>query len=200
MNLHAKKSAYERGELATIVNDRVNKVEHQNTQNLKEINAFLNTVHADLEDFLVRHKKEHNTLNMRLLTMTQDATATLEQVRQAKRTIDRQATVLACLTEYSAIEHALTAQDEIDREDMQLMTSGKKNKDIMSPRSYPTIASSTQDQQSSGLKGKAFKIGSVKAFPAVHKNTNSVQTGMDEVTPLGTKEVGFMRQGALDLD
>lgn len=46
-NLGAKKSAYERGELAVMINERIEKIENMTKSNLNEVNTFIHTVHAD---------------------------------------------------------------------------------------------------------------------------------------------------------
>lgn len=71
-NLNSKKNAYERGELASMINERIEKIEALTKSNLSEVNSFLHTVHADFENFLIKHKKEHTGLNMKLLKVTED--------------------------------------------------------------------------------------------------------------------------------
>jgi hypothetical protein len=106
-NLSAKKSTYERTELAAIVNERIDKIEKYNKSNLVEVTTFLNTVHADFENFLNKHKKEHSTLNMRILKVSEDMNGLLEQFGQYKTATDYYAMVLACLVEFNSIEQAL---------------------------------------------------------------------------------------------
>lgn len=127
-NLSAKKNSYERGELASMVNERIEKYESLLKSNLTEVNSFLHTVHEDFENFLTKHKKEHTSLNMRLLKVTEDLNMVLNQIQPVKNAVDSYATMLACLVEFNSIEHALTIQDEDDREDMQLLGKGKKLK------------------------------------------------------------------------
>ena len=71
-NLASKKSAYERHELATMINDRISQIEALTKTSLEEVNTFLHTVHQDFESFLTKHKKEHTSLNMRVLKVTDD--------------------------------------------------------------------------------------------------------------------------------
>lgn len=70
--MNAKKNAYERGELASLINERIEKIEGFTKSNLSEVNSFLHTVHADFENFLHKHKKEHSNMNMKLLKVTED--------------------------------------------------------------------------------------------------------------------------------
>jgi hypothetical protein len=127
-NLSAKKNAYERGELATMINDRIEKIENMTKSNLNEVNTFLHTVHADFEGFLIKHKKEHTGVNMRLLKVTEDLNSSVAQFNSIKSAIEQYATVLTCLVEFNSIEQALALQDEADREDMQLLGKGKRLK------------------------------------------------------------------------
>jgi hypothetical protein len=127
-NLSAKKNAYERGELATMINDRIEKIENMTKSNLNEVNTFLHTVHADFEGFLNKHKKEHTGVNMRLLKVTEDLNSSVAQFNSIKSAIEQYATVLTCLVEFNSIEQALALQDEADREDMQLLGKGKRLK------------------------------------------------------------------------
>ena len=71
-NLASKKNAYERQELATMINDRISQIEALTKTSLEEVNTFLHTVHQDFESFLNKHKKEHTSLNMRVLKVTED--------------------------------------------------------------------------------------------------------------------------------
>jgi putative cell wall-binding protein len=75
--LLSKKNAYERGELANIINERIEKIESMTKSNLSEVNTFLHTVHADFENFLHKHKKEHTGVNMKLLKFTEDLSTAL---------------------------------------------------------------------------------------------------------------------------
>lgn len=70
-NLNSKKSSYERVVLSGIMNDRVNKIEEVTKSSLDEVNTFLHTVHADFEQFLIKHKKEHVEVNMKILQNTE---------------------------------------------------------------------------------------------------------------------------------
>jgi len=79
-NLASKKSAYERQELATMINDRISMIEALTKTSLEEVNTFLHTVHQDFESFLNKHKKEHTSLNMRLLKVTEDMSQVVAQV------------------------------------------------------------------------------------------------------------------------
>ena len=58
-NYYAKKAALENGELAGMINDRVDKIEKLTKSNLSEANTFLHTIHDDFEKFLTKHKNEH---------------------------------------------------------------------------------------------------------------------------------------------
>ena len=71
-NLAAKKNTYERQELAAMINERISQIESLTKTSLEEVNTFLHTVHQDFESFINKHKKEHTSLNMRLLKVTED--------------------------------------------------------------------------------------------------------------------------------
>lgn len=55
-----------------MINDRIEKIEKVTKSNLNEVNTFLHAVHSDFEIFLTKHKKEHTSLNMRILKVTED--------------------------------------------------------------------------------------------------------------------------------
>lgn len=63
INLISKKNQYERGEMTTMVNERISKMEELTKSSLLEVNTFLHEVHSDFESFLEKHKKEHSSLN-----------------------------------------------------------------------------------------------------------------------------------------
>lgn len=65
---------------------------------------------------------------MRFLKVTEDVNLVLNEISPVKKAVDSYATVLACLVEFGSIEHALALQDELDREDMQLLGKNKKLK------------------------------------------------------------------------
>ena len=119
-NLASKKNAYERGELATMINQRITHVEALTKTQLQEVNTFLHTVHQDFDQFINKHKKEHTSLNMRVLKMAEDAQKIVENTAKIKQTVDSYATVLTCLVEFNSIEQALQEQDEEDRKGMNM--------------------------------------------------------------------------------
>jgi hypothetical protein len=88
MNLMARKNTYERGELASMVNERTERVEKLAKSNLTEVTTFLHTVHSDFESFLSKHKKEHNSMNMRLLKVTEDMSTVMLQFKPIKQSMD----------------------------------------------------------------------------------------------------------------
>ena len=55
-----------------MINERITAIEKLTKSNLEEVNTFLHTVHSDFESFLTKHKKEHTSLNMRILKVTED--------------------------------------------------------------------------------------------------------------------------------
>ena len=67
LNLVSKKNAYEREELANMINYRVTSIENLTKSSLEEVNTFLHTVHQDFEHFLLKHKREHNELNSKVM-------------------------------------------------------------------------------------------------------------------------------------
>jgi hypothetical protein len=88
MNLMVRKNTYERGELASMVNERTERVEKLAKSNLTEVTTFLHTVHSDFESFLSKHKKEHNSMNMRLLKVTEDMSTVMLQFKPIKQSMD----------------------------------------------------------------------------------------------------------------
>lgn len=72
VNYLTKKTALENGELASMINKRVEKVENVTKASLTEANSFLHVIHEDFEQFLKKHKKEHSALNLRLIKVTED--------------------------------------------------------------------------------------------------------------------------------
>jgi arsenate reductase-like glutaredoxin family protein len=79
--LNAKKTALERGELAQIVTKKIDSVEQYSKQSLAEVHAFLHTIHNDFDTFLTKHKKEHTSLNMRNLKVTEDLAQAMQMVK-----------------------------------------------------------------------------------------------------------------------
>ena len=71
---------------------------------MEEVNQFLHTVHQDLENFLKRHKKEHNELNLKVSKLSEVGHKTLDNVDQVKDSVERYATILTCLLEFNQIE------------------------------------------------------------------------------------------------
>ena len=70
----------------------------------EEVNCFFHSVHQDLESFLKRHKKEHNELNVKVAKLSEVGHKTLDNVDQVKESVERYATILTCLLEFSSIE------------------------------------------------------------------------------------------------
>lgn len=175
-NLLARKNAYERGELASMVNERTERVEKLAKSNLTEVTTFLHTVHTDFESFLVKHKKEHNNMNMRLLKVSEDMGSVLMQFKPLKSNMDQFATALACLVEFNSIEHALAVQDEVDREDMHLVGKTKQPKmpdKGLTPRYLNTLALEGSDENVKGFKDqlKGHRINGARAGTTIAKET-----------------------------
>jgi hypothetical protein len=104
-----------------MINDRISQIEALTKTSQEEVNTFLHTVHQDFESFLNKHKKEHTSLNMRLLKVTEDMSQVVAQVNTVRQTVEQYATVMTCLVEFNSIEQALALQDEDDRRSMQLL-------------------------------------------------------------------------------
>ena len=102
-NLYQKKNMFERQELATMIGERISKVEEMTMRSLEEVNTFLHTIHSDFEGFLQKHRKEHLGLSMKLVKVTEDITQLVESIRSTRTTVDTHSTVMACLVEFSAI-------------------------------------------------------------------------------------------------
>ena len=71
-----------------MINTKIESIENLMRSNLAEVNTFLHTVHGDFENFLSKHKKEHTSMNMRLLKVTEDMANALQQVKPIKQTVD----------------------------------------------------------------------------------------------------------------
>lgn len=108
-NLASKKNVYERQELANMINDRISQIEALTKTSLEEVNTFLHTVHQDFESFLNKHKKEHTSLNMRVLKVTEDMNQVVTQTQQVKSAVEQYAMVLTCMVEFNSIEQALAS-------------------------------------------------------------------------------------------
>ena len=111
-----------------MINDRISQIEALTKTSLEEVNTFLHTVHQDFESFLNKHKKEHTSLNMRVLKVTEDMSQVVTQVQTVRQAVESYATVLTCLVEFNSIEQALSLQDEQDRKSMNLVGQGKRLK------------------------------------------------------------------------
>lgn len=95
---------------------------------MEEVNQFLHNVHQDLENFLRKHKKEHNELNLKIQKLSEVGHKTLDNIDQIKNSIEGYATILTCMLEFNSIEQALTYQEEQDRARQSLLGSGQKDK------------------------------------------------------------------------
>ena len=95
---------------------------------MEEVNQFLHNVHQDLENFLRKHKKEHNELNLKVQKLSEVGHKTLDNIDQIKSSIEGYATILTCMLEFNSIEQALTSQEEQDRARMSLL-GGSAQKD-----------------------------------------------------------------------
>ena len=114
-NLMGKKTEYERGEIASMLNERVAAVEDVTTTHFKEVSTFLHEIHADLESYIDKHKKEHANLNVKVQKSNEDLTNVIGDLKEQQRFTNLLGTVLTIISESSSIEHALADQDEDDR-------------------------------------------------------------------------------------
>jgi hypothetical protein len=70
----------------------------------EEINQFLHNVHSDLENFLRKHKKEHDTLNLKLLKLSEVGNKTFDNIDEIRETVGKYGTILTCLVEFNSME------------------------------------------------------------------------------------------------
>lgn len=103
MNLSFKKNAYEREELANMINERVDQIENLTKQSLQEVNAFLHTIHQDFEHFVSRHKKELTEVNMKQLRQQEDLSLLATQITNFKESVEQHSTVISCLVEFASM-------------------------------------------------------------------------------------------------
>lgn len=104
LNLISKKNEYERGELASMINEKVGQIEQLTKSSLEEVNTFLHTVHHDFESFLQKHKREHAELNIKVNKTADDVGRLLHSTNVTVANVEQFATVLSCLVEFNAIE------------------------------------------------------------------------------------------------
>lgn len=71
---------------------------------MEEVNQFLHNVHQDLENFLRKHKKDHNELNLKVQKLSEVGHKTLDNIDQMKTSIEGYATILTCMLEFNSIE------------------------------------------------------------------------------------------------
>lgn len=128
LNLVSKKNAYEREELANMINDRVTSIENLTKSSLEEVNTFLHTVHQDFEHFLTKHKREHTDLNMKVMKTQQDLDSLIGSLTDTRKSVESYATILSCLVEFNSIEQCLSLQDEDDRHQIALVGRNKMPK------------------------------------------------------------------------
>lgn len=80
-----------------------------------------------MENFLRKHKKDHNELNLKIQKLSEVGHKTLDNIDQIKNSIEGYATILTCMLEFNSIEQALTYQEEQDRASL-LGGGGQKDK------------------------------------------------------------------------
>jgi DNA-binding transcriptional regulator YiaG len=133
LNLVSKKNAYEREELANMINDRVTSIENLTKSSLEEVNTFLHTVHQDFEHFLTKHKREHTDLNIKMARMQEELSQSTSGLETTKRYVENYATILSCVVEFCSIEQVLSLADEDDRQQIQLSGRNKVSKQPEEP-------------------------------------------------------------------
>lgn len=87
--------------------EQVKMTETSMTSKSEEINQFLLNVHSDFENFLKKHKKEHNELNLKNVKLSELAHKTFDNIDQVRDSVEKYATILSCLFEYNSIDQAL---------------------------------------------------------------------------------------------
>lgn len=79
---------------------------------MEEVSQLVHSVHQDFENFLLKHKKEHSELGMKISKLSEVGHKTLDSMDEIKASIEKEATILTCLLEFSSIEQALTYHEE----------------------------------------------------------------------------------------
>jgi len=64
----------------------------------------LHNVHTDLENFLKKHKKEHELLNIKMSKLSEIGHKTFDNIDQVRGAVERYATIISCLVEFNSME------------------------------------------------------------------------------------------------
>lgn len=86
---------------------------------MEEVSQLMHTVHQDLENFLKKHKKEHSEINLKLSKLSDVNLKQVDNIEEVRATIEKQATIMTCMLEFSNIEQALAYQGEPDKVKVQ---------------------------------------------------------------------------------
>lgn len=88
----------------------------KNTQyQMEELGQLVHTVHSDFEKYLKKHKQEHGELSLKVVKLSEVGHKTLDSMDEIKASIEKQATILTCLLEFSSIEQALKYHEEAEK-------------------------------------------------------------------------------------
>jgi hypothetical protein len=70
---------------------------------LVEAKHFIDNVHKDFEKFLVRNKKEVSDFNIKTAKLSELAGKTFDSIDSVRDSVEKFATILSCLLEFSSI-------------------------------------------------------------------------------------------------
>ena len=80
INYNHRKAGHDRETSLLEMTQQVKNTELSMRSATEEVNCFLHSVHQDLENFLKRHKKEHNELNLKVSKLSEVGHKTLDNV------------------------------------------------------------------------------------------------------------------------
>ena len=80
INFNHKKGQRDREAGLKEMLEQVKATERSMGSSMEEVNQFLHTVHQDLEKFLMKHKKEHTELNLKVSKLSEVGHKTLDNV------------------------------------------------------------------------------------------------------------------------
>ena len=127
--------------------------------------------------------------------MSNDVNNLINTVMSNQAAVQQYATILTCLVEFNAIEQALSIQDEMDKNQMQLLGGGselkipEKDPDITNSRSARNSSILSTGMALSKLTGK-MGGGPIKGLPlntTKHSNDSKMLTFLNSRSNIDVK-------------
>jgi hypothetical protein len=111
INFQTKRTKYEHEQSEIRHQEQYHRSETIVNSQLEEAKHFVNNVHQDFEKFLIKHRQEHQDMNLKTMKLSELAGKTFDNIDLVRDSVEKFATIIACLIEFSSIQQCISTNE-----------------------------------------------------------------------------------------